>query len=226
MATKKLTMFAVIAAAAASFSLTACNGDDTAGAASSSSADSSSSASTGGSDVQSKNDSGVDSGGQSGDDGSNSTTTGGSGSDFDHQGDDGQNPLCQAEDLTLAAPHRISEDAIVFTVNNAGDTCVLNGFPEVDVKGKQATNALSTVSSLHSKVEAGPVAVGSGESAHFVLHHRQIKPGDKVYDYTSVVVTLPNSGGSLSDKANISLPASGDDSPETTVDPFVPGEDE
>ncbi|MER0447495.1 DUF4232 domain-containing protein [Streptomyces sp. Edi4] len=195
----KLTRIAAVAAlgVAATFSLTACNGDDSASgsAATGSSAASAPSAAApdGGS-----NDSG---GGSTSSNGGSASSGGGSSAGKGKSGSgkgaangavngtakgDGKTTFCKTADLAIdaqnAAPDKTSGRVNITMINRGSTTCSATGFAGVDIKDADHTS--------------NPIARGQAQPRVTTL-----KPGDAaVFD---LAYTIDSSGNSLSHPTNI-----------------------
>ncbi|MFE6160295.1 DUF4232 domain-containing protein [Streptomyces sp. NPDC056486] len=185
--------FAVLAAAA-SLSLTACNGDDVT-AQGDSSADSSESSSNGGSgsggseqgadkgsggeDSAGKDSAGQASGGQS--------ASAGAGADADSK-----LGKCRADDLDITAQDSTIDgdpdgSVAVTLTNGSGKECAISGYAGVDLKTKEGS-----LSAKRTGEQATPGTLKDGESVSFGVNYPLNDTGGSGVTVTSLVVTPPD----------------------------------
>ncbi|MFI9028925.1 DUF4232 domain-containing protein [Streptomyces sp. NPDC053560] len=202
MRAQKLSLLAVVVAAG--LSLTACQGGDSDSASGSSNDSSASQGSGGGSAPADGNATGSESGSSS--DGSGESGASGSGS-------------CKTSQLDFSSSHGMSEGTTLINLKNTGSaTCSLQGFPGVDLKGKDGT-----VSATRSKIGPTKVDVAPGEETRFTLHHPMNDSGGSGVTFTSLIVTPPGETHSHSLPLTINVPASDSATPSITVDPVGAG---
>ncbi|MFE9371868.1 DUF4232 domain-containing protein [Streptomyces sp. NPDC006711] len=198
----KLTRIAAVAAlgVAATFSLTACNGDDSAsgsaatGSASSSAPSAPSTAAPDGGAKDSGSGSASSNGGSASSGGGSSAGKGKSGSGKGAANGavngtakgDGKTTFCKTADLAIdaqnAAPDKTSGRVNITMINRGSTTCSATGFAGVDIKDADHTS--------------NPIARGQAQPRVTTL-----KPGDAaVFD---LAYTIDSSGNSLSHPTNI-----------------------
>ncbi|MGI5469967.1 DUF4232 domain-containing protein [Streptomyces sp. CA-132043] len=205
MRAQKLSLLAV--AVAAGLSLTACQGGDST-SASGSGSDSSSSRGSGGSSAPADDNA----------TGSESGSSNGGSADSDGSGPSGSGS-CKTSQLDFSSSHGMSEGTTLINLKNTGSaTCSLQGFPGVDLKGKDGT-----ISATRSKIGPSKVDVAPGEETRFTLHHPMNDSGGSGVTFTSLLVTPPGETHSHSLPLNINVPASDSTTPAITVDPVGAG---
>lgn len=179
-------------AVAAGLSLSACQGDDS---SSQGSGDSSASA-----DKKS-------------DTGSGGTGTGG------NDGSDAGSGACKTSQLGFTTSPGMGEGTLIVNLKNNGSaTCTLQGFPGVDLKGKDGS-----ISADRSDLTPQKVSVKSGEETRFTLSYPANTSGGTGATFTSLVVTPPGETHSRSVPASINLPASDSTTSGIKVDPVGSG---
>ncbi|MFD9812014.1 DUF4232 domain-containing protein [Streptomyces sp. NPDC059080] len=95
--------------------------------------------------------------------------------------------------------------------------CSLQGFPGVDLKGRDGT-----ISATRSKAAPVKVTVQPGEETRFTLNTPPNTSGGSGVTFTSLIVTPPNETHSHTLPAGINLPVS-DKPAAVTVDPVGVG---
>jgi uncharacterized protein DUF4232 len=204
---QKLSLLAI--AVAAGLSLTACQGDGSAssGASDSSSAQTSGSQSSGGgaSATDNGNAGATPASGSAG----NGGTTGGGGSS-----------ACQTSQLGFSASGGMAEGTLIVNLKNTGSAaCSLQGFPGVDLKGKDGT-----ISASRSKLSAPLVSIQPGDETRFTLHYPANNSGGTGTTFTSLIVTPPNETHSYTLPVGINLPVTdGSGGTPVSVDPVGTG---
>ncbi|MEV8529493.1 DUF4232 domain-containing protein [Streptomyces sp. NPDC052000] len=186
MRVKKMSVLAVVVAAAG-LSLTACNSSDGSSASANTSASASASSST---------TAGTSTGGQGSTSGSSSGSTGstgskkGSGSTAQAQSS-ASGSRCKADHLTLSATASGTKDEIVVNMKNTGSSkCSMHGFPGVQLVGPDGLGD-NGPDAARADATASTVTVGPGEETRFLLHYSPDTSGSGK-TYTRLLVTPPN----------------------------------
>lgn len=211
----------LVAAVAAAFSLTACNGDDdSVGAAASTEPSASSSAqpsqetsasddpgSAGSASPSSGSEAGNTSGSEAGDTQPSASAAG-----------SGSGGACRTADLAFSSSHGMGEGEVLINLKNTGSgTCSMHGFAGVDLKGKDGT-----VSARRSDRAVPTVTLSPGEQTNFFLRFPPNLSGGSGATFTSAVVTPPNETHSHRVALSVNVAAS-TNSPRITVDPVGTG---
>ncbi|WP_405746952.1 DUF4232 domain-containing protein [Streptomyces sp. NBC_01525] len=130
----------------------------------------------------------------------------------------GASDACKTAQLDFSLSGGMGEGSYLVNLKNTGSAaCTLQGFPGVDLKGKDGT-----ISATRSKLTGPKVDVKPGEEARFTLHVPPNTSGGSGVTFTSLIVTPPNETHSHSVPASINLPAS-DKPAAITVDPVGVG---
>ncbi|MFE4874550.1 DUF4232 domain-containing protein [Streptomyces sp. NPDC056682] len=192
MRVKKMSVLAVVVAAAG-LSLTACNSSDGSSASANTSASASASSSTG---ASSSTTAGTSTGGQGSTSGSSSGSTGsngskkGSGSTAQAQSS-ASGSRCKADHLALSATASGAKDEIVVNMKNTGSSkCSMHGFPGVQLVGPDGLGD-NGPDAARADATASTVTVGPGEETRFLLHYSPDTSGSGK-TYTRLLVTPPN----------------------------------
>lgn len=192
MRVKKMSVLAVVVAAAG-LSLTACNSSDGSSASANTSASASASSSTG---ASSSTTAGTSTGGQGSTSGSSSGSTGstgskkGSGSTAQAQSS-ASGSRCKADHLALSATASGTKDEIVVNMKNTGSSkCSMHGFPGVQLVGPDGLGD-NRPDAARADATASTVTVGPGEETRFLLHYSPDTSGSGK-TYTRLLVTPPN----------------------------------
>ncbi|MEU3708620.1 DUF4232 domain-containing protein [Streptomyces catenulae] len=196
----------------AGLTLTACDGGDGATASDqpSSSAQGSGDAAQNGGDSAAPADKGSTSGGSG-------SASGGSGGGAGAGA--GAGGACKTAQLDFSLSHGMSENTYLINLKNTGSAaCSLQGFPGVDLKGKDGT-----VSADRSSLTPAKVTVQPGEETRFTLHAPANTSGGSGVTFTSLIVTPPNETHSHSLPAAINLAVSDKPTGDITVDPVGAG---
>ncbi|MFE9613802.1 DUF4232 domain-containing protein [Streptomyces sp. NPDC006012] len=199
MRAQKLSLLAI--AVAAGLSLTACQGGDSESAGTSDSPSAGNSASqnsgTQGSADASTGDEAVNGGAVAG----------------------GASGACQTSQLGFSVSGGMAEGTVIVKLKNTGSaTCALQGFPGVDLKGKDGT-----VSADRSKLAAPKASIKPGEETRFSLHYQPNDSGGTGVSFTSLVITPPNETHSYTLPVGINLPVTAGSGSGITVDPVGTG---
>ncbi|MFE4058287.1 DUF4232 domain-containing protein [Streptomyces sp. NPDC059096] len=126
---------------------------------------------------------------------------------------------CRTSQLDFSSSPATAEGTLLVTLRNTGTAaCSMNGFPGVDLKGKDGS-----VSAGRGDAEASPVRVGPGEEARFTLRFPPNDSGGSGVTFTSLVVTPPDETHSRTVPVTINVPAAGDSGPAISVDPVEAG---
>jgi len=165
----------------AALSLTACNEEDIDGAgspAASSPAD------------QGSGSSGSSGSGSSGS-GSSGSGSSGSGSSAGQGSTDAKTGICRTDSLEITAVDNTTDKTqgvVTVQFKNAGDACVVNGFPGVDLK----TSDDDSFSVERNGDAPGRDVIKQGESAAFNIYFPVNNTGGSGVRLTQLVVTPPN----------------------------------
>ncbi|MFJ2406977.1 DUF4232 domain-containing protein [Streptomyces xanthochromogenes] len=195
----KLTRIAALAAlgVAATFSLTACNGDDSSNGQAAGSSSSSAPSAPATADSGSSDSSGSSASSNGGSKSSGGGSTAGSGKSGSAKGSangavngtsksDGKTKFCKTQDLAIdaqnAAPDKTSGRINITMVNRGSTTCSATGFAGVDIKDADHTS--------------NPIPRGQAQPRITTL-----KPGDAAV--LDLAYTIDSSGNSLSHPTNI-----------------------
>ncbi|MEU0137378.1 DUF4232 domain-containing protein [Streptomyces sp. NPDC006296] len=228
---------AVIAAAVAAVSLTACGGDaDTGAAAPPASASASSSASASASAAApgpTMTPSGTAGDGDGGGDGGPHASTGpGSAPGSGDGGGGGQAPdpatsapagapygdKCRTADLAFSSSGGMAEGEMLINLRNTGSaSCSMHGFPGVDLTGEDGTVSAGRGSGRRIPT----VTLAPGESSNFSLRFRPDGGGGSGAAFTSALVTPPDETRSHRVSLAVGIPAGSGSG--ATVDPVGSG---
>lgn len=191
------TLSLVALAAVAGLSLTACqSNDDNA----SSGTNDSSSAPQGSSAAQGEG----GNNGNSGNGGEAEGATGGGATAASNAGTDtgaASADTCKTSQLAFSSSHGMGEGELVVSLKNTGSAkCVMQGFPGVDLKGKDGT-----ISATRSKQTASKVSLEPGGQTSFILAYPPNTSGGSGVTFTTLVVTPPNETHSKSLPATVNI---------------------
>ena len=184
MRTKKFSAIALVALAAG-LSLTACNGDDTAGSSPSESSATAGSQSGGAGAGDGAGDAPNGGGNESsGDPSSGSDEKSGEGSDSPNKP---AANTCRTANLSFRTAHGMGEGQLVIHMKNIGtNSCSMQGFPGVDLKGKDGT-----ISAGRSDRSTPRVTLAPGEDTNFTLDYPPNTSGGSGTTFTTLVITPP-----------------------------------
>jgi hypothetical protein len=153
----------------------------------------------------------------SGDSSASADTRSGSGtggSDTDAAADS-----CKTSQLGFSSSHGMAEGQLVINLkNNGAAACTLQGFPGVDLKGKDGS-----ISATRSDLTPAKVGVKPGEETRFTLNSPPNTSGGTGATFTSLSVTPPNETHSHSLPVSINVPASDGTTSAIKVDPVGSG---
>jgi hypothetical protein len=113
----------------------------------------------------------------------------------------------------------MAEGQLVINLKNNGSAaCTLQGFPGVDLKGKDGS-----ISATRSDLTPAKVGVKPGEETRFTLNSPPNTSGGTGATFTSLSVTPPNETHSHSLPVSINVPASDGTTSAIKVDPVGSG---
>ncbi|MFI0817126.1 DUF4232 domain-containing protein [Streptomyces sp. NPDC021098] len=131
----------------------------------------------------------------------------------------GGSGACKTSQLGFSTSHGMGEGTLIVNLKNNGSaTCTLQGFPGVDLKGKDGS-----ISADRSDLTPEKVSVKSGEETRFTLSYPPNTSGGTGATFTSLLVTPPGETHSHSVPASINLPASDGTDSAIKVDPVGSG---
>lgn len=115
----------------------------------------------------------------------------------------------------------MGEGQLIVTLKNiGGDACSLKGFPGVDLRSQDASEALSA---QRSNLAAPAVALGHGEATRFTLHYPPNNTGGTGVYVSAIVVTPPNETHSKALAVDFDIPITAGADQKVVVDPVGTG---
>lgn len=208
----------LVAAVAAAFSLTACNGDDDSVGAAASTEPSASSSAQPSQETSASDDPGSASPSPGSEAGNTSGSEAGDTQPSASAAGSGSGGACRTADLAFSSSHGMGEGEVLINLKNTGSgSCSMHGFAGVDLKGKDGT-----VSARRSDRAVPTVTLSPGEQTNFFLRFPPNLSGGSGATFTSAVVTPPNETHSHRVALSVNVAAS-TNSPRITVDPVGTG---
>jgi predicted small secreted protein len=206
------TSAVIAAAAAAAFSLTACDGEDSSdtGAAKPSAV----SGSPSGAGATAAPEASGGGGGQASASGSASDPGSGAPSATSAGG------ICRTADLAFTSSGGMAEGEVLINLENTGSaSCSMHGFPGLDLKGDDGT-----VSAERNSGRSAPtVTLAPGERTNFSLYFPPNTSGGSGVTFTSAVVTPPDETHSHSMSLSVNIAAGSGSASRVTVTPVGSG---
>ncbi|MFJ6850742.1 DUF4232 domain-containing protein [Streptomyces sp. NPDC091271] len=204
------TSAVIAAAAAAAFSLTACNGEN--GSDTGAAEPSAVSGSPSGAGATAAPEGSGEGGGRA------STSASAPGSAVPSASSAGG--ICRTTDLSFSSSGGMAEGEVLINLENTGSaSCSMHGFPGLDLKGKDGT-----VSAERNSGRSVPtVTLAPGERTDFSLYFPPNTSGGSGVAFTSAVVTPPNETHSHSMPLDVSIPAGSGSASRITVTPVGSG---
>lgn len=126
---------------------------------------------------------------------------------------------CTTSGLDFSTSGGMGEGTLLVNLRNNGSvSCTLQGFPGVDLAGKDGT-----VSAARSKLGTPHVIVPSGQETRFTLHFPPNTGGGSGTTFTRLVVTPPGETHSTTLPVDLNVGVSAGTRPTITVDPVGTG---
>lgn len=126
---------------------------------------------------------------------------------------------CTTSGLGFSTSGGMGEGTLIVNLKNTGSvSCTSQGFPGVDLAGKDGT-----VSATRSKLGTPHVIVPSGQETRFTLHFTPNTGGGSGTTFTRLVVTPPGETHSTTLPVHLNVGVFDSTTPTVTVDPVGTG---